>query len=54
MASLTSGQSQMVIDWPECTNQLTIFFNEHNDAVSERFPGEIKDTKDIYQLIYVV
>ena len=45
MASLTS--TQLVIDWPECTNQLTIFFNEHNDAVSERFPGEIKDTKDI-------
>ena len=47
MASLTSTSTQLVIDWPECTNQLTIFFNEHNDAVSETKSNWLKDTKDI-------
>ena len=37
------ASSQMVIDWQETSNRLTIFFNEHNDgAMAARAPAMVQ------------
>ena len=42
MASITAS-TQMVIDWQETCNQLTIFFNEHKDAaMAARAPAMVR------------